>query len=205
MNERPDLFAREFLPKIGCDPGDVIEWLSPLKADDYAEYRDQAFLQRLRLDLKRRPLLGFWPNRGPVWDGLARGPRGEAILVEAKAHIRELYSPASVAREASLGRIRASLAEAKRGFRSTGTYDWSGPFYQYTNRLAHLHLLRTLNQIPAKLVFLYFVNAQDVSGPTSVSEWEGALKLAHTILGLNEKILSENVVQLFVDVRELGA
>jgi hypothetical protein len=49
-----------------------LEWLSPLAADDFAEYRDQAFLDRLGADLPRRPLDSFWPRGGAVWDGLAR-------------------------------------------------------------------------------------------------------------------------------------
>jgi hypothetical protein len=203
VNERPDLFARELLPQIGYSPGDAIEWLSPVRSDAYAEYRDEAFLDRLGIELPRCSLRDFWPRRGPVWDGLARGPRGEPILVEAKAHIPELYSPASSASEASLVSIRKSLVRAKKAFSSTAKHEWSGPFYQYTNRLAHLFLLRTLNRVPAYLAFLYFINARDVAGPNSVAEWVGALRLLETILGLRECVLSKYVIHVFVDVREL--
>ena len=37
------------------------------------------------------------------------------------------------------------------------TCDWSGTFYQYANRLAHLYLLHELNDVDAWLVFVYFV------------------------------------------------
>jgi len=138
-----------------------------------------------------------------VWDGLARGPRGELILVEAKAHIPELFSPASATSERSLATIRSGLAQTKEAVGSTAKHDWSGSFYQYTNRLAHLYLIRSLNRLPAYLAFLYFINAADVGGPSSVAKWHGALSLLHTILGLRERGLSQYVVQVFVDVREL--
>ena len=64
-----------------------IEWVSPLANDDYAEYRDQAFLDRVRAELPRRNLATFWPNGGPQWDGLGRAASGGVILVEAKAHV----------------------------------------------------------------------------------------------------------------------
>lgn len=47
-----------------------IEWLSPLRTDDYAEYRDAAFLQKLGLAQHAAALKEFWPTRGPQWDGL---------------------------------------------------------------------------------------------------------------------------------------
>ena len=74
-----------------------IHWLSPLAADDFAEYRDHAFLDRLGIELAERDLASFWPRRGPQWDGLGRTDRGDLILIEAKAHIGEMVSPASVA------------------------------------------------------------------------------------------------------------
>jgi hypothetical protein len=203
VNERPHVFAREFLPQVGYSPSDAITWLSPLREEDYAEYRDEDFVRKLGVTLSRHPLGEFWPSRGPVWDGLALGPGGEPILVEAKAHIPELHSPASAASEASLARIRESLAQTRQAFGSTAEHDWSGPFYQYTNRLAHLYLLRSLNGLPAYLVFLCFVNARDVKGPSSVAEWKGALQLVETILGVRKSDLRRYVIHVFVDVREL--
>jgi hypothetical protein len=203
VNQNPGVFARKFLPQIGYKPEDKVEWLSPLQEDKYAEYQDESFLEQLGVSLSHCPLQDFWPKRGPVWDGLALGPHGEPILVEAKAHIPEFYSPASAAREASLAVIRASLSRTKKALRSTAKYDWSGPLYQYTNRLAHLYLLRSLNRLPAYLVFVDFINAQEVSGPSSVAEWKGALKLADTILGLRKCTLSPYVIHVFVDVKEL--
>ena len=81
---------------IGVGP---IKWLSPLSSDDFAEYRDKAFLDRLGITLHRRPLDSFWPSRGPQWDALGRADSGECVLVEAKAHVAEVFSPKTRASE----------------------------------------------------------------------------------------------------------
>jgi len=65
-----------------------IEWLSPVKSDEYAEYYDEEFLERLGVSNVRVPLHSFWPRSGPRWDGLARTDSGKVILVEAKAGMK---------------------------------------------------------------------------------------------------------------------
>ena len=92
-----------------------IRWCSPIADDEYAEYRDEAFLSCLNLAPTRRPLSTFWPRGGPQWDALGVTTSGGAVLVEAKAHVNELYSPAPAASEASLGRIQLSLRECRAG------------------------------------------------------------------------------------------
>src|SRR5258706_11485960 len=59
-----------------------IDWLSPLAKDEYAEYRDAAFLKLLKLDHLVGQLAGFWPLRGPQWDALARTDARHVVLVE---------------------------------------------------------------------------------------------------------------------------
>lgn len=58
VNQAPEVLEKE----IGVGP---IEWLSPLADDDYAEYRDQAFLDRLGITPSRESLSSFWPTGGP--------------------------------------------------------------------------------------------------------------------------------------------
>jgi hypothetical protein len=178
-----------------------VTWLSPLRDDEHAEYSDAHFLQRLGTSLDRRPRRGFWPARGPVWDGLAKTSRGDLLLVEAKAHIPEIVSPPSGAGEASLERLARSLEETRKFLNSKSKHPWTGTFYQYTNRLAHLYLLRELNRLPAWLVLACFVGAEDVRGPATANEWRGALKLLDPYLGLGRHRLSPFVVHVFPDVR----
>ena len=48
-----------------------IDWRSPLKLDDYAEYCDEDFLIILgALNRIKYPLIDFWPKKGPQWDAL---------------------------------------------------------------------------------------------------------------------------------------
>ena len=125
------------------------------------------------------------------------------MFVEAKAHIAELASPPSKATVASLEFIKRALVEVRESLAPGSEADWSCTFYQYANRFAHLYLLRHSNQLPAHLIFLYFINAQDVDGPSSVSEWEAAVKLVHAALELRPNTLEPFTYNLHVDVTAL--
>jgi len=176
-----------------------------LRDDQYAEYRDAAFLDRVAAKLEIQTLKGFWPARGPCWDGLARSSDGEPILVEAKAHIAEMASPATAARGDSLALIEQSLQRLKEYLGVTQPTNWARTLYQYTNRLAHLYLLRVLNDVPAHLIFLYFVGDADMKGPSTSSEWAGAIRLAHAMLGLPHRHrLSSFIHDVFIDVKSLS-
>ncbi|MFQ5811999.1 MAG: hypothetical protein ACE5I2_02220 [Anaerolineae bacterium] len=178
--------------------------MSPLRDDDYAEYRDQEFITRLGITLERMPLASFWPRFGPAWDTLAKTDRGDVILVEAKAHVPEMVTDPTGASEPSLTKIRESLNATKRFLGSHSDADWATCFYQYTNRLAHLYLLRELNGLPAYLLFLYFINDKEMNGPSTQSEWEAAIKLLESFLGIRKQHrLSEYVLHVFLDVEEM--
>jgi hypothetical protein len=185
-------------------PGDEIDWQSPLEADEFREYRDGEALRRLGIEsLPSRDLNTFWPRRGPVWDALGRSKAGRLVLVEAKAHIPEAVSPPSKASEVSIGLIRQSLEKARRYYTKRSDADWSGVFYQYANRLAFQYLLNKLNGLPSVLVFLDFINARDVNGPTSSDEWRGATRVIHTQLGLPEDLRQFGVYHAYLDVKGL--
>ena len=204
VNERPEYLNR--MVRDACDiPDDeAIEWVSPLADDKWAEYRDDEFLNRLGIQLDARPLYDFWPRRGPQWDALAKTDAGGAILVEAKAHIREVVSSPSKASPNSLAKIGASLWETQRFLRVDTSIDWTATLYQYANRLAHLYLLRELNGIPARLAFVYFVGDEYMKGPRTIAEWQAALTVVKSVLGLPRRHrLSAYVADVFLDVAEL--
>ena len=203
VNERTDLINTLLATSLQC-VAESIRWRSPLKDDDYAEYSDQEFVDRLGVSLKQVPLKAFWPRNGPHWDALANTDRREVILVEAKAHIPELVSDPTAAGESSLPKILDSLSATKQFIGSHSQADWSTCFYQYTNRLAHLYLLRKLNKLPAYLLFVYFLNDKEMGGPTTKLEWEAAIALLEEFLGIRERhSLSAYVVRAFVDVELL--
>lgn len=201
VNRCPEALNSAIVNELGLCSSEKIEWLSPLESDGFAEYRDEQFLECLGVNLDKRPLKDFWPNSGPRWDGLARTSSGRLLLVEAKANIPEFDSTPTRATENSLKKIKEALAETKKFLGVKSETDWSQCFYQYTNRLAHLYLLRKLNGLDAFLVFVYFVNDQTVRNPVSQEGWETAIALATKHLGIpHSRWVSENVKDLFIDV-----
>ncbi|XOV89795.1 MAG: hypothetical protein ACFHX7_07885 [Pseudomonadota bacterium] len=201
VNQHTAMLNEAIMETCSLEPTNHIEWVSPLESDEFAEYRDQAFLDLLGIRLDERPLANFWPKRGPQWDGLARTSKGEILLVEAKANIPEVSSPGTAAGTASRALISASMEEAKAYLGVPAQTTWLSKYYQFANRMAHLYLLHALNGINARLVFIYFTNASDVNGPGTQPEWEPALKLAKQTLGLDKPHpLSDRVHDVFIDV-----
>ena len=180
-----------------------IEWLSPKADDDYAEYRDQAFLDLLGIKLRKTELKEFWPSRGPQWDALGRIGDKAYFLVEAKAHVSEIISSSQAKSITSRSLIQKSLNATRSYLKLKPKLDLTKGFYQYSNRLAHLYFLRALNATPALLVFVYFVNDY-THIPTTREEWNAALHLMHLVLGTSKHPLHRYVINLFIDVQTLG-
>lgn len=204
VNGQTDSLNRRIRQALNLGMGEEISWKSPLASDDYAEYRDQAFLVLLGLQgaTQNHPLSDFWPENGPQWDALARTSEQKIILVEAKSHIQEMDSTCAATSPASIQKIGRALNSAKAYFGSQTQNDWSARYYQYANRLAHLYWLRALNGVDAHLVFIYFVNDSQMGGPESEHEWESAIKVVHDYLGVSA--LLPHVHSLFIDVAFVG-
>lgn len=182
-----------------------VEWLSPLKSDDYAEYRDGAFLERIGRPELRPALADFWPPRGPQWDALGRSNAGDILLVEAKAHVAEICSPGTGAGPESRVWIERRLEElaAELGARSDRAA-WTDFFYQICNRLAHLSFLRKQGA-PAYLVFVNFLNDPDMKGPTTPETWQAASAIVSHVLGLPKRhALSRFIIQVYPDVTAIS-
>lgn len=207
VNRRPAVLDEPLGAVAGLPPDAAIEWRSPLASKNFVEYRDGLAFDRLGVRLDKRPLEEFWPSRGPCWDRLARASTRDVFLVEAKAHIGEMVSGRSRASQAPMAKIAESLRQVQREIApgSEDLVDWTGTFYQYANRLAHLHLLRAQNDVPAHLVFVYFLNATDVKGPSERAEYEGATKVIEHYLGIRNTKLSRYIHKVYVDVRDLPA
>jgi hypothetical protein len=196
VNQRRAEFDSAVRTTFAWPSDEKIEWRSPTQEDGYAEYYDDAFLQRLRLHNLAVPLNSFWPTSGPRWDGLARTGGGKVVLVEAKAYIEEAVDYHSRAGTASLKLITQSLMEAKKAFGARPEARWDAPFYQYANRLAHLHFLAGLNKVDAYLLFVYFADAPDVPRPCAAQQWEGAIRLVTTCLGIEAHQYRDRVAHL---------
>lgn len=184
-------------------PIPTIQWLSPGKADEYAEYRDGAFLDLLGLGEFKTSLRKFWPRNGPQWDALGRSTeKGPYFLLEAKANIPEIMSSLGAKSKDSIAKIRKSLEETRRYQDCKESELCEKGFYQYANRLAHLYFLRNICKADAYLVFVYFLNDPTYI-PTTRQQWAGALELQKSLLGLKKYRLRSYIFEIFIDVNYL--
>lgn len=204
VNEKQEYLDEQIMEKLDLSENEEVTWLSPLLNDDYAEYRDKAFLDILDVELDDVPLEDFWPSMGPQWDGLAKTESGKLLLVEAKSHIPELISTCKAKNEKSVKKIKDALSETKKHLNIDQKIDWVTRFYQYSNKLAHLYLLRELNHLPAYLVSIYFVNDEEMKGPKSIEEWRGALELLHSYMGLRRHKLQRFMKEVFIDLKKIS-
>jgi hypothetical protein len=202
VNDNKEMLTHQLSIKISSLKDDEVDWLSPLKENNYAEYSDDDFINLLDLNLSF-PLDRFWPKKGPQWDALGKSKKGAVFLIEAKANIPEVVSSPTGAGKASRLIIDKALIETKIFLDIKNDMDWSGKFYQYTNRLAHLYFLRELNNIPAWLINIYFINDKTVNGPKTKEEWRSAVLVMKKYLGVGRHKLSKYMIDLFIDVEEL--
>lgn len=200
INECPLLFNDTIHQAAGFEKWEAIEWLSPRVDDEYSEYRDQAFLDLLEIDLPYVGLSDFWPSDGPLWNAIGRSENSAYFLVEAAASVTEIISSSQTKSLESEALIKRSLDEVCSYLELNSEFDLTKNFYRYVNRLAHLYLLRILNNIPVYLIFVYFLNDY-TNKPTSKPEWDGALNLMHSLLGSEGHNLSRYVIDVFIDVR----
>ena len=117
---------------------------------------------------------------------MIRGERG-LLLVEAKAHASELSQagkskPGSKNSQSNHGQIGRAIAEANKAFQLATGKKWGlsrDSHYQLSNRFAWSWKLTSLG-IPVVLVYLGFLNAQDMAREgqlfESQADWERTLK-----------------------------
>lgn len=177
----------------------AVEWLSPVRSDDFSEYRDAAFLRFIGQPRLALQLPDFWPNGGPQWDGIGRSG-DQIILVEAKAHLAEFFSSGTKAGVKSRPLIQQSLDRTKNSLGARDISDWTELFYQYANRLAWLKWLRD-NGVDARLLFVSFIGDADMGGPKRSDVWQAAFKTAEHALGLSGRhALSRYIGHTYPDV-----
>lgn len=203
INRKPGLLLSALRRSGAISRHTSVTWHSPIESDSFREYRDCAALAKAGIVKLRKPLDSFWPPRGPVWDAIGSTSEKYPLFIEAKAHIPEAVSPATKASPTSRKLIDQSLAEARRFYAPKASAAWSGLFYQYANRLAYQYFLRELNDVPSTVVFMYFLNADDMLGPAYEEEWHGATRLIHAVLGLPKDLILHRVFDAFLDTRLL--
>jgi hypothetical protein len=173
-----------------------IEWLSPLKSEDYAEYSLNQEEIKTKLSLDNADF-SFWPHRQPQWDAIGKAG-DKIILVEAKAHTSETKSTLSATSKSSIYFITESMKKAFNAYGGKGDFpSWAERYYQFANRLTFLHFLKKQG-ISAVVVFVNIVN-----DPTYIAEnlqvWESeSRKLYQEMLG--QSVLPEDAVDIYFEV-----
>ena len=187
-----------------------IEWVSPLKEENYKEYRDDQFLWPIRQAWYYKKLGEFWPSIGPQWDALAivygaDGSEG-VILAEAKANTSELgdYKYACQAEsQNSIAKIQASFRIVKEALGADINSDWLGDYYQYANRIAHLYFLQEICEVPTWLVYTYFVNGWENEDPSMAQHWKESIANIYKRLGLPANhLLSDRLINIFPNLNQ---
>ncbi len=153
----------------------AIQWLSPLKERSFKEYRNEFLELNEEWKDKRVELEKYWAKKGPQWDGLAllQGKNGQKglLLVEAKAHTKEMRSKMQAKDEVSKTIIKSTLDEVKTAIGSKASLDvWCEEYYQLSNRLAYLYILNQKMNIPTWLILVNFVD-DSTHKSTTITEW----------------------------------
>jgi hypothetical protein len=144
----------------------------------------------------------YWPQTGtpPNWDAVLYSKReDEWILVEAKAHLKELESSCG-ASDGSRKIIESAFEATRDRFGIHTSKSWLEPYYQLANRLAFVHFLLE-NKIKASLLYIYFLNGwpnDPNMNVTSPKAWRGAIDIEYAYLGINDKA-KEYISEIFVE------
>jgi len=201
INENNEILNRKIQDHIKEDLS-LVEWVSPKKEDEFAEYRDEDFLKILDLEKHQTMLSKFWPRSGPQWDALGKLENKYHFIVEAKANIPEISSSCMATSEKSKITIENSIARTKQFLNATSGQNWINGFYQYANRISHLYFLREICRVNAYLIFVYFCN-DSTHIPTNHDQWEGALKVQKNLMTLNRHKLQKYVIEIFIDINDM--
>jgi hypothetical protein len=152
----------------------------------------------------------YWPHGRGIhnWDAIARAGSGggtEWILVEAKANLEELKSVCHAGNMESLRKINAALDATKTALGVLAKADWTSPFYQYCNRVAALHFLKS-HGVDARLLFIYFCGDKGDARrtcPENPEAWKESLGELAQHVGLpNGHYLDGKIHTLFLPVTQ---
>ena len=207
VNEHPEVINQ----LLGVE----LEWISPLKEENYQEYQLRSPIvvdkiwktNKLKADFHN----DFWPSKGrnPEWDGIAMS-NDTLYLFEAKSHKSEVKGSNNVTNVLIKRTLKKTYEICLASNAEMNASAWEKLYYQYANRLAFLcHFKENIerNQLPIKkvvMVFLDFVNDKmGKDSPTNKEEWMKYYETIHKELNVDTKKLeSFGVKHLHIDVEK---
>jgi len=153
----------------------------------------------------------LWPTNdgrnGINWDAI--GKVGDKILlVEAKAHAKELEQKMAASNPHSIQMIRDAFSSLCIKYNVTLNDNWYKIHYQLANHLVAVNFLREKG-IDAYLVNIYFINGFQINAHgkelkqsksiTSREEWELVIRRAHDNLGITGTKIEDLIRNIFID------
>ena len=211
MGRHREAFDSAILEQIG-ESRSSIQWFD-FKFDPKATWAD-AELKDLEFLMPNNSLESewrkFWPAQGKPrnWDAVGKligiDGKKEHLLVEAKAHVKEIKSDCQAESKKSIEKIDAAFRDVKRGLGIVCDNDWKKGYYQFVNRLATLYFLDA-HGIASRLLCIYFIgdkfpNSKCVC-PKSQEEWIDALKKQDDYLGLSAgHRLQKQICKVFLHI-----
>ncbi len=179
-----------------------IKWLSPLKSEDYREYK-----------LNRSPIselldfndYSFWPDNQPQWDAI--GLSGTTlVLVEAKAHPKELISKIAANSPESISLIKKSMQETFNAEYPNASFEkWINRYYQFGNRLTFLYnliLLLPKSKFDRVILVLLNIVEDKTHISTTLSEWKSHYNKVITELTGRSTLNNENIKLVFFNTKD---
>jgi hypothetical protein len=149
----------------------------------------------------------YWPGRGPNWDGIIQcspfdrnsGMEDIWIIVEAKAHLKELKSPCKAEDKKSIEKIDRAFVSTQNRFHIVAKNSWMKEYYQFANRLAFVNFLLNCG-IQCSLLNIYFINGwpNKPQNVTTSDIWKKAIRDEYSYLNINDnakKYISEIFVK----------
>ena len=139
---------------------------------------------------------------GLNWDAVGKASDGTYVLVEAKAHIKELESSAGGGSKSKTNNGRIINKYLKENNVKKTADDWNKNCYQLANRLIALDFLEKHN-IKAKLVYVLFVNGYEFNSSSKKSaskeEWIKAFDKELYLSGIKGSPIEKKINICFFD------
>jgi len=189
-----------------------IKWFSPLRKDNYKEYKlnsnyipsDPEKLICNALDIVKKDL-DFWPHGGPQWDAIGiinKGGKETILLVEAKSYIGEIKEDCKAEKNLknhkkiveTLTNVHKEIVKKVSSNHTINDFPaspWLGNLYQIANRLAFFYNIKYLIEEKKDVVLVFLLFGHDYTHGddrklTGYCEWSEHMNgVTKALLGCN--------------------
>ena len=146
----------------------------------------------------------FWPQGGSSmnWDGIFVLD-GVWYFVEAKANKREAYQHCKAKSVESRKQIDCAMNSTKEWLGIDNKINWRRTnCYQFANRLVFAFFCNKVCHIPARILYVGFLNGFGYYSIERPSDWEAIWNAEYEILGIDETKLQGILYHIYPDCRQ---